>query len=71
MFSLKVCTQFRMALDMPFSVVLFLGVVVLDILFGSGSPIGSGMTMGFGFGFPIVVGNDNGVRVWIPDRGRE
>ena len=53
MFSLKVCTLFRMTLDMPFSVVLFLGVVILDILFWSG--------------FPIVVGNDNGVRVWIPD----
>ena len=45
MFSLKVCTLFRMTLDMPFSVVLFLGVVVLDILFG--------------FGFPIGVGNDD------------
>ena len=25
----------------------------------SGSPIGSGMTMEFGFGFPIGVGNDD------------
>jgi hypothetical protein len=44
-----------MTLDMPFSVVLFLGVVILDILFGFGSPIGVGDEDCVEWGMVIVV----------------